>query len=337
MSGTEPPLVVEATRGTLVESRHRVAVAAVDAKGATVFCAGDVAALAYPRSAIKPIQAIALVESGAADAFGLGDAEIALACASHGGEPRHVEVARAWLARIGLTEDDLECGAHAPNDTKASVALARSGAKPSPLHNNCSGKHSGFLTVARHLGHPTKGYIEPDHPVQRRVIATVMEMAGAPIEGAPRGIDGCGIPVVGMPISSLARAMARFADPAELAPPRRAAIERIRRAMAAEPFLVAGTNRFTTRVIEATGGRVLLKEGAEGVYCGALPQRGIGIALKAEDGAARAAAVAMGHMLVALSALEAREAALLADALSPAIVNVAGREVGRLRVAQPGA
>jgi L-asparaginase II len=308
------PLTVEITRGDMVESRHRVSISAIDAAGAVVFEAGDTEALIYPRSAIKPLQALVLLESGAADAFGLGAAEIALAAASHSGEPRHVAVVRDWLTRLGLSDADLECGVHAV----AGVAT------PTALHNNCSGKHAGFLTVARHLGIPTKGYIAPDHPVQRKVMARVAEMAGAALERAPRGIDGCGIPVFGIRLADLARALMRFAtEPASA---------RIRAAMAAEPFMVAGSKRFTTRVIEASRGAVLIKEGAEGVYAGAIPTRGIGIAVKAEDGATRAAAAATGHVLRRLNALDEHAVAALGDALEPMVRNHAGRDVGRIRV-----
>jgi L-asparaginase II len=308
------PLTVEVTRGDIVESRHRVAVAAIDAAGAVVFEAGDVEALTYPRSAIKPLQALVLIESGAADAYGLGAAEIALATASHSGEARHVAVVRDWLARIELTEGDLECGVH----TVAGVAV------PGAAHNNCSGKHAGFLTVARHLGVSTRGYIAPDHPVQIKVMTRVADMAGATLERAPRGIDGCGIPVFGIRLVDLARAMMRFATQPGSA--------RIRAAMATEPFMVAGTGRFTTRAIEASRGAVLVKEGAEGVYAGAIPARGIGIAVKVEDGAGRAAAAAMGHTLWRLGAFDEQALAGLGDALEPAIRNHAGREVGRVRV-----
>jgi L-asparaginase II len=325
------PLTVEIVRGEMVESRHRVAGVAMDAAGHPLFEAGETNALVYPRSAIKPLQAIVLVETGAAEAFSLSDAEIAIATASHGGEPRHVATVLAWLARLGLGESDLECGAHPPSDPTAALALARSGALPSQLHNNCSGKHAGFLTVARHLGAPTRGYIGPDHPSQLRALATVFEMASARLDGAPRGIDGCGIPIAALPLRALARAFARFADPAGLTAPRRQAIERIRAAMAAEPVLVAGSGRFTTRLIEATAGAVLVKEGAEGVYAAAWPAGGIGIALKVADGAGRAAAVAMGHVLARLGALGGAEATL-SDALAPVLYNHAGRPVGSIRV-----
>jgi len=309
------PLIVEVSRGDMIESRHRVAAAALDAEGASLLEAGDITALVYPRSAIKPLQALVLVESGAADAFGLGNAEIALACASHSGEERHVELVRAWLARLGLSDSDLECGVH-------SVAGC---ATPTTAHNNCSGKHAGFLTVARHLGFPTAGYIGAEHPVQRLVMAKVAETMGAKLAGAPRGIDGCGIPVFGVKLAELARGMARFS--ASDGPS-----ARIRTAMAAAPSMVAGTGRFTTRVIEATAGDVLVKEGAEGVYCGMVPGRGIGIAVKAEDGAGRAASAAIGHVLQRLGALDTTQSAQLSDAISPTLRNHAGREVGRISV-----
>ena len=325
------PLIVEVVRGDMVESRHAVTVAVVDAAGAPVLEAGETGALVYPRSAIKPIQALAIVESGAAYAFGLGDAELALASASHSGEPRHAALVASWLARIGLGESDLECGAHAPSDANAALALALAGEAPSALHNNCSGKHAGFLSVARHLGLPTRGYIAPGHESQRRALAILAEMAGCDLAHAPHGVDGCGIPVAGMKLAALARAWARFADPAREPADRRAAILRVRAAMTAEPFLVAGTGRFTTRVIAATQGAVLVKEGAEGVYCGAVPGQGLGIALKAADGASRAASVAIGEVLRRLGALDG--AASLADALQPTLRNHAGRAVGAIRVA----
>ena len=327
------PLTIEVTRGTMVESRHRAAAIAVDSAGHTLFTAGETNALVYPRSAIKPLQAIPLIETGAAEAFAVTDAELAIATASHGGEPRHVVTVAAWLARLGLSESDLECGAHPPSDAAAASALARSGALPSQLHNNCSGKHAGFLTIARHLGAPAKGYIGPGHPSQALALGTVFEMAGVPLaDDTPRGIDGCGIPIAALPLDALARAFARFADPVDLPDRHAEAIARIRTAMANEPFLVAGSNRFTTRVIEATKGAVLVKEGAEGVYVAAWPAGRAGIALKVADGTGRAASVAMGHVLSRLGALGTAEAAL-ADALMPVVRNHAGLAVGSIRVA----
>ncbi len=325
------PLLVEVTRGPMVESRHRAAFAVADPGGTVVLHTGDIARPVYPRSAIKPLQALALVETGAAEAFELGDAEIALACASHGGEPRHVDTVAAWLARIGCSVDDLECGAHLPSTQLAMLDLIAGGGRPSALHNNCSGKHAGFLNVARHLGYPTAGYISYEHPVQQRVLGILESMTGRDLGEAPRGIDGCGIPTLGIPLGNLALAMARLAAPDDQPETRQAAAARVRRAMATEPFLVAGTGRFCTKVMEVTGERVLVKTGAEGVYCAALTTLGLGVALKVDDGAGRAAEVLMGRLLLKLDAIGETEAEALAETLSPPVLNRAGRRVGELR------
>lgn len=328
------PVLVEVTRGAMVESRHRGAVAVVDAAGTPVFALGAIDAAVYPRSAIKPLQALALVESGAADAFKLGPEEIALACASHSGEPRHVAGVERWLGKIGCTAADLECGPQAPTDEEAFRALVRAGCPPTPLHNNCSGKHAGFLTVARHRGEPTKGYIGFDHPVQKLLRSILAAIIGADLAVAPRGIDGCGIPVLAVPLIKIAAAMARMAVPDSLPAQRRDAARRIRAAMAAHPFLAGGTRRFGTRVMTETGEKALVKGGAEGVYCAILPDAGLGIALKIDDGAGRAAEVAMASLLCRFGGLGRAQAIRLADAIEPTVRNWAGREVGRIRPAQ---
>ena len=328
---TANPLVVEVTRGGMVESRHRAAVAIVDTQGTVVASWGDIERPVYGRSAIKPLQALPLVESGAADAFGLEPAEIALACASHNGEPRHVESVTAWLSRIGCSVADLECGRHLPYHTASAEALIRAGTAPTAAHNNCSGKHAGFLTTARHLGEPTKGYIRYEHPVQQRILGLLEQMAGLDLGEAPRGVDGCGIPVIGIPLGNTAMAMARLADPDRLPPARAAAARRILAAMTAEPFMVAGTGRFCTAVMEVAGAAVALKTGAEGVYAAALPTVGLGVALKVDDGAGRAAEVAMGCVLRHLKLLSADQERALAAQLTPPIRNRVGLETGRVQ------
>ena len=328
------PVLVEVTRGDMVESRHRGAFAVVDPDGKVMLQAGDLKRLVYPRSAIKPLQALALVETGAAEAFGVSDAEIALACASHNSEPRHVEAVRAWLERIGLGPDDLECGAHLPFYESAAEEMLREGETPTTLHNNCSGKHAGFLTLAKHLGVPTKGYIGYAHPVQQTLLGIEEVMAGIELRDAPRGIDGCGIPQYGAPLGNLALAMARFADPSSQPERRQKAVARILKAVAAHPFMIAGSGRFCTRVIEAAKGKVLLKTGAEGVFMAALPEYGLGIALKAEDGANRAAEVMMGALLQRMEALTAKQCESLQDLFTPAVINRAGARVGELRPAE---
>ncbi len=325
------PVLVEVTRGDLVESRHRGAVAAVDSGGNLVFATGAVDAPVFPRSAIKPLQALALLESGAADAFGLGDDEIALACASHTAEPRHVEIVTAWLKRIGCSEADLECGPEPPRTDSAARGLLREGRGPSAVDNNCSGKHAGFLTVARHLNEPVTGYIRPGHPVQRMLRKILSEVFETDLEAAQGGIDGCGIPVHAVPLVALARGIARLADPKSEPVSRKSALLRISRAMEANPFLIAGTGRFGTRVMEAARGRVLVKGGAEGVYCAALP--GLGLALKIDDGANRAAETAMGGLLRRFGVFGEAEAAGLAEVFESPIFNWVGTKVGSVRPA----
>lgn len=337
-AGSAAPMIIEVTRGDMVESRHRADVAVVDPEGKVVRAWGDIEPPVYGRSAIKPLQALPLIESGAADRFGVSVAEIALACASHNGEPRHVELVTAWLARIGCGIADLECGSHAPYHESSVAALLRAGRKPDASYNNCSGKHSGFLSTARHLSEATAGYIRYEHPVQQRILGVLEQMTGLRLGEAPRGIDGCGIPVIGIPLGNMAMAMARLADPGERVPPARAAAaKRVLAAMATEPFLVAGTGRFCTTVMEIVGAKVVMKTGAEGVYTAALPTLGLGVALKVEDGAGRAAEVAMGRVLHEIKLLSADEEKALADALTPPIRNRVGRETGRIRPAADGA
>jgi L-asparaginase II len=332
-AGAADPVLVEVIRGEMVESLHHGAIAIVDSRGGVVARVGDVDRPVFARSAIKPIQALPLVETGAAHRYGLGDKELALACASHHGEAAHTATVAAWLERIDLSDRDLECGAHLPYDTAAAHALIRAGEKPCPLHNNCSGKHSGFLTTARHLGEETRGYIGADHPVQRRATRALEEMTGLDLSRAPRGIDGCGIPVLGIPLTAMALAMARLADPSGLPDERRAAAKRLLDAMGREPLLVDGTGEFATEAMKAAPETVRVKPGAEGVFCAVLPTLGLGVALKVTDGAKRASEVAVGAVLERLGVLgeTAREA--LRPFLRPVLKNVAGREIGTIRPA----
>ena len=327
------PIAVEVTRGDTVESRHRACAVVADATGAIVARWGDVEAPVFPRSAIKPIQALPLVETGAAERFGLSDAELALACASHAAEPMHIAVAEPWLARIGLGEADLECGAHLPSSEAAAIALLQGGGTPSQLHNNCSGKHTGFLTTAVHRGERPVGYIHLDHPVQQRVLSAIGEMAGVDMARAPVGIDGCSIPTLAIPLAALATAFARFAEPSGLAPERIAATERIRAAMTANPEMISGTGRLCTRLVAASGGRIIAKTGAEGVYAAALPEAGLGVAVKADDGAHRAAEVTLIAVLRHLGALDDGLAAELAGFAEAPLINRAGRHIGVVRTA----
>jgi L-asparaginase II len=327
------PVLVEVWRGEMVESRHHGAAAVVDATGRVVQSWGRIDQPVFARSAIKPLQALPLVETGAAERYQLGDHEIALACASHRGEPLHTERVARWLDRVGLGPGDLECGSHLPYHEPTAQALIRAGEKPTALHSNCSGKHSGFLTTARHRGEPTRGYIAPDHAVQRRVARVLEEMSGLDLSRAPKGTDGCGIPVIGMSLEGMARAMARLGDTRGLSTERAHAARRILNAMGAEPLMVSGTGTFATEMMSAAGAQVRVKPGAEGVYCAVLPQLGLGVALKIDDGAGRAAEVAMGAILRRLGALDSAAEERLAPKLAPVVKNIAGREVGRIAAA----
>ena len=324
-------VAIEVTRGPLVESRHEGIAAVVKPDGTVVASWGDIEAPILPRSANKPIQAMAFVESGAIERFELGNEHIALSCASHSGEKRHVETVRAWLSKVGLGEDDLECGTHAPRLQGTIEELVREGRKATAAFNNCSGKHSGFLTTAVAYGEPTRGYIKYDHPVQRRLRAVMTELCGTNADDFQYGTDGCGIPTLATPLRLLARAMANMAEPSRLSNKHAEAATRIRAAMNAEPFMMAGTGRFCTRINEALPGVAQIKTGAEGVFCGMLPGLGLGIALKMWDGAARAAEVAMASLLGHFGVLPAERREAL---LHPPVKNVVGLLVGEMRPAK---
>ncbi len=307
------PVVIEVTRGPLVESRHEGIAAVVKPDGTVAAAWGDIDAAILPRSANKPIQAMAFVESGAIERFGLGNEHIALACASHYGEKRHVDTVRAWLAKVGLGEDDLECGAHMPRLQASLEDLLRQGKTATAAHNNCSGKHSGFLSTA----------------VQYREVMS--DLCGLDANAFPYGTDGCGIPTLATPLKSLARAMASMADPSRLSNKHAEAATRIRAAMNAEPFMMAGTGAFGTRINAALPGVAEVKGGAEGVFCGMLPGLGLGVALKMWDGAGRASEVAMAALLNHLGVLPAEQRD---EILHPPVRNVVGLLVGEMRPAK---
>src|SRR6185437_14272348 len=210
------PILVEVTRGPLVESIHRGSIAIADASGTLIFALGDIDTPVYPRSSLKPIQTLPLIESGAAEAFGLTEEEIALACASHSGEPMHTQRVAAWLSSIGCAESDLACGPHPPRYEPAWEEMVKRGEHPSRLHNNCSGKHAGFLTLAKHWDIATNGYERVDHPVQQEVMATLSRLSG--VSNLPYGIDGCAAPNFALPLLGFARALAQLADPSALDP-----------------------------------------------------------------------------------------------------------------------
>jgi L-asparaginase II len=333
--GMTNPVLVDVTRGAVVESRHRGAIAVVDGDGRLVYSAGDVERPAFPRSAVKGFQAIPLIESGAADRFGFGDAELALAMASHNGEPEHVALARSMLERAGLHEGCLECGPQWPDRGKDQAVLHRMGASAGRIHNNCSGKHSGFLCTAVAMGVDPAGYVTREHPLMREVVAALEEMTGAPHGEDACGTDGCSIPTFAVPLTAVAHGFARFATGTGLSPERARAVARLRKAAAAAPFMVAGTGRFDTRAMEALGERAFVKVGAEGVFIAALPEKGLGVALKIDDGASRAAEVVMANVLVALLGIGGNDPAhgVMARLARPEIRNWNGQLCGELKPA----
>ena len=331
----ENPIVVEVTRGARVESFHRGAGAVVDADGRVVFAFGDVTRPVFPRSAVKALQALPLIESGAADRLGLGGEAIALSCASHSGEPAHVALASAMLAKAGTDVSVLACGAHWPLGGEAARALARSGGAPTALHNNCSGKHAGFVCLACASGVDPAGYETPEHLVQREVKAAIEDVVGERLDESRRGIDGCSIPTYAIPLLALARGFARFGTGQGLGAVRQAAARRIRAAVAAHPVMVAGTGRFDTEVMKLLGARAFTKTGAEGVFCAALPELGLGLAVKADDGAGRAAEVMIAALIAKFLPMSDAERAGFARFVAPRLLNWRGLDVGSLRPAGP--
>ncbi|MEC8919664.1 MAG: asparaginase [Actinomycetota bacterium] len=315
------PLIVEVTRGDRIESRHEVDAVVVDSLGRLVGSWGEPHRAVLPRSALKPIQALPLVDTGASDAFGLTDTELALACASHQGERRHEEVVTAWLSRLPGGTNSLACGAHPPLSEEAGQALAASGRPPTAVHNNCSGKHAGFLTVIAHLGFEVDGYLDPEHPLHVDHVTPAIERTCGVDLGAGRpAIDGCGIPVWSVALDRLANGWTNLGESTA-----GSSAHRLLSAMRAEPFMVAGTGRACTRLIGTATGGTVAKAGAEGVFCAVVPDEHIGLALKARDGGARAAEAAATWLLAHLGHLDAEPSQML--------VNRAGRPVGEVRVA----
>ncbi len=330
------PVLVEVTRGSALESRHRGAISVVDGDGTVVLELGDTALPVFPRSAVKAIQALPLIESGAADAYGFENAHLSLACSSHSGEDEHIATARQMLKNAGRTENDLECGGHWSTHEQVLIHQARTFAEPpGAVCNNCSGKHSGFICTAVHMGLDPKNYIKPEHPVMQQVKAALEDLTGAAHKEELRGTDGCSIPTYAVPLRNLAHGFARMASGNNLGVERAKAAQRLLQACMQSPFHMAGSNRFCTRLMELGNGRLFAKTGAEGVYCGAIPELGLGIALKCDDGGTRAAEVMMAATIQHLLPSD--------DPLQPAVSAMANTvltnrneiEVGTLSVHLP--
>lgn len=327
MSRHDQPISIVLTRGDTDESRHRVRAVIASADG-PVESWGDIEAPVFPRSSLKPFQAMAMIASGAAEAYHLAPEQLALSMASHSGEPKHADLVMAWLGWLELDESALHCGSHPPMSVEATYELVRQGQTPSARHHNCSGKHSGMLTLARHLDAPPN-YEDYDHPVQAAIRATASRFLGLDFDTAPWGRDGCAVPNYAVPLRALAQGYARL-----LTPPDDLAegCQRLLAAWGAHPDLVAGSNRFDTAVMRISKGRVLSKAGAEGVQAALVPERGLGLAVKAEDGAKRAAEQAMAALLGRLGLLDPDSEALAAawPEAGSTIRNARGDTVGHV-------
>jgi L-asparaginase II len=345
MTHSNNPILAHALRGGIVESFHRGAVAIVDSSGAVFQALGDIDRPIFPRSAVKLLQALPLVATGAADALGLTDPELAIACASHGGEAVHASTASGMLAKAGLDVNALECGAHWPYHDASVKALAARGQQPSALHNNCSGKHAGFVCLgcgmARRNGQADaaaylRGYVGADHPVMREVTHALEATTGYDLAHTARGTDGCSIPTYAIPLRHLAHAYAKVATGHGLSADHARAAARLRQAVAQAPQMVAGTGRFDSRVAAQLGERVYCKVGAEGVYCAAFPERGLGVAIKMDDGNnARACEVVMAAVMARLLMLNDTDSAFVQGLAEVTMHNWNGIEVGGLSANLP--
>lgn len=321
---------VVCTRGGIEESRHVVHGVVVDGSGRRLAQVGEPGTVAFFRSAAKPIQALPVVDDGVAERFGLGEDELALCCASHNAEPRHLEVAASILRKAGLGPDDLECGPHPPMRDEVAAELYREGGEPRPIHNNCSGKHAGMLALAVARGWPTRGYVGASHPVQRRMLEEVCRWTELDEAAVGTGTDGCGVVSFAVPLERMARAFGRLAAAARSGDPGPRAVVG---AMTGHPFLVAGTGRLCTALMERAGDRLFVKTGAEGVYCAGVPGRGLGVAVKVEDGARRASDVALLEILGEMELLDDDDLEALGTFHRPPVRNTRGERVGELRAA----
>jgi L-asparaginase II len=322
-------LDVVATRGDEIESRHRVHGAIVGVDDSLVAAAGDPGFVCSWRSCAKPFQVMPFLESGGFDELHWGDDQLALACASHGGEPEHVALAERMLADVGLEEGDLACGPHDPLSARGLKLLRESGARLTRLHNNCSGKHAAMLARAQTAGWPTYGYERRDHPVQRCCLQFVSTWSGLAECDVGQAVDGCGVVAFALPLEHMARAWSRLARAVDA---REEPAERIVHAMRTRPFLIGGTERFDSLLIEESEGRAVAKIGAEGVHSVAIPEQGIGFAIKVEDGAQRAQFPAVIRLLQMFDVLPAVLPSRLEEYLRRPVRNTRGEVVGEIRL-----
>lgn len=331
---SNPAAVVEVTRGSYVESLHHVDIVIADVEGDIHSIFGDGNLGIFPRSSNKALQALPLVESGAADAFGFEDKHLALACSSHNGQSFHVETAAEMLAMSGLDKTCLECGAQLPKYPEDQAKLALNGGEVHAIHNNCSGKHSGFLAFAKHLGIEHEGYIHYEHPVQREVAGVLESVTNSKHGPDNYAIDGCSIPTYKMPIENLAKAFAKFGVGNDKGAERSKAMIRLRDACMKHPEMVAGDKGVCTLLMKALPNRIFVKVGAEGVYTASIPELGLGIAMKARDGNFRAVEVAVSTLAYDLLETNEEEKSALQPLINPVLKNWNGIEVGVSRMAR---
>jgi L-asparaginase II len=325
-------LIVNVSRGDLVESVHRVAACAVDAGGKVIYRAGDIEAPVFLRSTAKPLIAAAIVEAGARERFGLDAREIAVIAASHSGEPFHLRAVLSILEKIGMEVSALQCGLHAPYDERAAGDLRRAGIEPTAVHNNCSGKHAGILALCKILGADTATYLRQDNPAQRYILDFCARLSDDDASSWPLGGDGCGIPVYATGLRKAALSFARFATLEGSSPSDALALETVRDAMAAHPEYVSGTGQIDTELMLAAPGTLVAKAGAEGVHGIAALEKGFGYVSKVLDGSARGRGPSTVAVLRELGALSEEQAAKLARFARPTVYNRAGRAVGEIFV-----
>ncbi|NVK29664.1 MAG: asparaginase [Gammaproteobacteria bacterium] len=328
------PILVNVYRGNVVESVHRGSFVVVDHCGHTIASAGDSTRAVFPRSSLKLIQALPLIETGAADALNIGAHQIALACASHNGEEVHHHTSEAWLRDIGLYESHLECGAAWPSHQDTLCEWAANQGQARKVIHNCSGKHCGLLSVCQHLDIPVEGYSQYEHPIQNYWFKVLDELTGLDSRTLDWDYDGCGLPALSLPMDKMAYAMAQFSPNADQSPSRKAAMARILGAIIDNPYLLAGKERLCSLLPPASAGRVVGKIGAEGYYTAVIPELGYGLALKIDDGAARAAEVALWGVMVKLGLEPWFDKDALRETWRPSIKNSQGKVVGHLSAAQ---
>lgn len=322
--------MVEVTRGAVVESRHLVHAAVIDAEGRLRAFAGDPDLVTFFRSAAKPLQALPLVEDGAFDRYGLSPQELALCCGSHSGSAEHTRLVECILEKAAVTSEALACGPHPPFDDEARRRLEEARLEPGRIHNNCSGKHAGMMMLARAHGWDPADYHRPEHPVQQRMLGEVSRWTRMPVEAIGMATDGCGVVCYALPLRQMALAFAGFAA-AVRAGERSPSV--VFEAMTAHPRMVAGEGRICTELMRQAAGRLFAKVGAEGVYCVGVPGAELGIALKVEDGAARAVAPAILGILRELDLISEDDYGALHHHAYPELLNTRGEPVGQIRPA----